>query len=220
VTSGGGRGLELAPLARPVLIALEAAHTAREAGLAATRRTIRSCGLAIRAVHRDDPASAKALTAEAEVALREAQEALRPFPAVAYAGFLGDAEKEFAEACLTAALVQGSPLPGYETMQVEVTSWLKGLAEAASELRRFLLDRLRAGELTRAETLLIAMDEIYGLLITIDYPDALTGGLRRSTDALRAVLERTRGDLTTTVLQARLQAAIESHLSPEVKDDP
>jgi translin len=141
--------------------------------------------------------------------LREAQGALRPHPAVAFAGFLHDAEKEYAEARLVAALIGKAPLPGHAALGVEVAAWLNGLAEAASELRRHLLDRLRGGEVDRAEELLTAMDDVYALLVTIDYPDAITGGLRRTTDMLRAVLERTRGDLTTTVLQARLQAALE-----------
>lgn len=120
-----------------------------------------------------------------------------------------DAAKEYAEARLTAALVADVPLPSAGQLDVTAAAWLNGLAEAASELRRHLLDRLREGNLARAEALLAAMDEAYGLLVTMDYPDAVSGGLRRTTDALRAVLERTRGDLTTTLLQSRLQAAIE-----------
>ncbi len=150
-------------------------------------------------------------TAEAEEALREAQEALRPHPRVAHAGFLHDAEKEYAEAILTAALVDGRPLAGAEEIGVGTAAWFGGLAEAASELRRHLLDRVRAGELERGEELLGAMEDVYDLLVTVDYPDALTGGLRRITDALRAVLERSRADVTTTVMQARLQAALEAH---------
>lgn len=160
-------------------------------------------------MHRRQPVEVARYAAEAAQALREAQEALRPHPSVAFAGFLHDAEKEYAEALLTAALVDASPLPTHTEIGVEPAAWLCGLAEAASELRRHLLDRLRDGELARAEALLEAMEDVYDLLITIDFPDALTGGLRRSTDALRAVLERTRGDLTTTVLQARLQDALE-----------
>jgi translin len=45
---------------------------------------------------------------------------------------------------------------------------------------------------------------VYGVLVTMDFPDAITGGLRRSTDALRAVLERTRGDLTNSLQQEKL----------------
>ena len=137
-----------------------------------------------------------------------------PYPALAAAGPLHDAEKEYAEARLTAAMVDDRPLPSYAELGVAGSSWLGGLAEAASELRRHLLDRLRDGELARSERLLEAMDDAYGLLITIDYPDAVTGGLRRTTDALRAVLERTRGDLTTTVLQSRLQQALERQVPP------
>jgi translin len=146
---------------------------------------------------------------EAEEALREAQAALAPHPSLVGSGPLNDAAKEYAEARLTAAMVGDEPLPSPEALGVPAAAWLNGLAEAASELRRHLLDRLRDGDLSRSETLLATMDEAYGLLVTMDYPDAVSNGLRRTTDALRAVLERTRGDLTTTLLQARLQAALD-----------
>lgn len=146
--------------------------------------------------------------------MAEAQAALVPFPALAAAGPLHDAEKEYAEARLTAALVANGPLPSHQDLGVGAGAWLNGLCEAASELRRYLLDRLRAGDTARAGALLDVMNDVYDTLVSIDYPDAVTGGLRRSTDALRAVLERTRGDLTTTVLQTRLQAAIETRLPP------
>ena len=188
---------------------LAEAHRARETGLPACRRVIRSSGSSIRAVHRQDPAEADALASDAEVALRDAQDALAPFPSVAFAGFLGDAEKEYAEARLTAALVSGAVLPTAADLAVAPASWMKGLAEAASELRRHLLDRLRAGELDRGEELLETMDDVYDALVTVDFPDAITSGLRRSLDALRAVLERTRGDVTTTVLQTRLRESLE-----------
>lgn len=191
---------------------LAEAHKAREVGLAACRRVIRSSGSSIRAVHRLDTAEAEALASAAENVLREAQTALAPFPALAYAGFLGDAEKEYAEARLTAALVTDDPLPTADDLGVAPTSWMKGLAEAASELRRHLLDLLRAGELDRGESLLEVMDDVHDALVVVDFPDAITGGLRRSLDALRAVLERTRGDVTTTVLQTRLRESIDQAL--------
>lgn len=140
---------------------------------------------------------------------------MRPFPRVAYAGFLHDAEKEYAEAVLTAALVDGVALPGHASLGVEAPAWLNGLAEAASELRRHLLDRLRGGELAVSEDLLAAMEDVYEALVGVDYPDAVTAGLRRTADALRAVLERTRSDLTTTVLQVRLQTALERRAREE-----
>jgi translin len=194
---------------------LESANAAREAGLAACRRTIRAAGSAIRAVHRRQPDQVRAGLGDAETAIRQAQDAVRPFPRVAYAGFLHDAEKEYAEAVLTAALVAGSPLPGHADLGVEPQAWLNGMAEAASELRRHLLDRLREGDVGMAEDLLTAMEDVYEQLVGIDFPDAVTGGLRRTADALRAVLERTRSDLTTTLLQFRLQAAIERKAAEE-----
>jgi translin len=209
------RAAELAALAQPLQAALRAANDAREVGLAACRRTIRASGLSIRAVHRGHTDDAATRLEEARTALAEAQDALRPHPAVAHAGFLHDAEKEYAEAALTAALVGQQPLPGPDELGVAGPAWCNGLAEAASELRRHLLDRLRAGELEEAERLLVAMDDVYDLLVTVDFPDAITGGLRRTTDALRAVLERTRSDLTLTLVQSRLHAALQGR-EPEL----
>jgi translin len=188
---------------------LEGANLAREQALPACRRAIRAAGSSIRAVHRLDVAAAASFAAESEAAVREAQRVLAPFPALAHAGFLHDAEKEYVEARAVAVLVAGGAVLGPDQLGVSPTAWMRGLAEAASELRRHLLDRLRAGDLERGEALLTAMDDVYDALVVVDYPDALTNGLRRTLDALRAVLERSRGDVTTTVLQTRLQRAIE-----------
>ncbi|MCU1460923.1 MAG: Translin [Acidimicrobiales bacterium] len=173
---------------------------------------VRLASASIRAVHRGEASSAASLAADSEAALREAQSALTPWPVLAASGPLADAEKEYAEARLCAALVDGSSaLPSAARLGVAASAWLNGLAEAASELRRNCLDRLREGDIARAEQLLGAMDDVYSQLVTVDHPDAVTAGLRRTTDALRAVLERTRGDLTVTVVQSRLQHALEEH---------
>jgi translin len=188
---------------------LEFKHRAREVTLQASRKVIRSCGTAIRAVHRLEFHEALELIAVAAAYLAEADAMLEEHPDVRYAGYIHDAKKEFAEANLTLAFVAGNPIPSAAELGVEVQAYLNGMSEAASELRRQVLDCLRRDEGEEAERLLAVMDAVYGLLITIDYPDALTGGLRRSTDALRGVLERTRGDVTTALVVARLQAAIE-----------
>lgn len=203
------RAEELARLAVPLRDELAAINAAREVALPACRRTIRASSRAIRSVHRQHFDDARALIDEARAAVGEAQQALAPHPMIAFAGFLHDAEKEYVEAEVTLALVTEGDLPSAGGLGVQPQAWLNGIAEAASELRRHALDRLRAGELDRAERLLSEMDDVYDLLVTIDEPDAVTGGLRRTTDALRAVLERTRADLTLTAVQARLQRAIE-----------
>jgi translin len=188
----------------------EEKHHAREITISATRHAIQACAASIRATHRGEFAAAEALAGDARAHLAEADAAVASHPDVRASGPIADAKKELAEAWLTLALVQDRALPSPEDLDVDVAPYCKGLAEAASELRRQLLDRLRAGDLVRAEQLMGAMDEIYSLLVTIDYPDGVTGGLRRTTDALRAVLERTRGDLTTAIVAARLQGAIET----------
>jgi translin len=200
---------QIAAAGRDARAVFEQKHAARETTLSASRRAIRSCASAIRAVHRREFQEARALIAEAAAYLAEAEGSLGEHADVRYAGFLNDAKKEFAEANLTLAFVEDKPLPTAAELGVEVQPYVNGMAEAASELRRQVLDCLRRDERREAERMLVLMDDVYGILITIDYPDALTGGLRRTTDALRAVLERTRGDVTTAIVAARLQRAIE-----------
>jgi len=160
-------------------------------------------------VHRGDFDDARAHIIEAQARLDEAAAATAAHSDVRTTGPLADAQKEFAEANLTLAFVAGGPLPTADELGVPVASYLNGMAEAASELRRHALDCLRADRLARAEELFGTMDDVYAVLVTVDYPDAVTGGLRRTTDALRAVLERTRGDVTNAMIAARLQAAVE-----------
>jgi translin len=191
---------------------LDAANAAREAGLVACRTVIRASSSAIRAVHQLDPATAQARLADAEASLSRARTVLEPYPALVYAGFLHDAAKEYVEARATVALVAGDAVPAPAELGVDDPAWLNGIAEAASELRRHTLDRLRSGQLDEAERLLARMDAVFGELVAIDAPDALTGGLRRTLDALRAVLERTRGDVTAAVLQQRLRDALDRRL--------
>jgi translin len=212
---GAGRRVHLQTMVAGIVADLDRANGGREQALPACRRAIRSAASSIRAVHRRDVDAAELLAAESEAAIREAQQLLAPFPALAHAGFLHDAEKEFVEARAAAALVAGRRVAGPDELGVSPSAWMRGLAEAASELRRHLLDRLREGDLERGEALLAAMDDVYDALVQVDYPDALTNGLRRTLDSLRAVLERSRGDVTTTVLQTRLQRAIEAGPSPD-----
>ncbi|HYH50111.1 MAG TPA: haloacid dehalogenase [Acidimicrobiia bacterium] len=196
---------------------LESKHKARETTLAACRRTIQACAASIRAVHREQFDVAEDLSAQAASHLSEAMAAVEQHADIRHAGFVHDAAKEYAEARMTLAFVRGDPLPRPDELPgVEVQAYLNGMAEAASELRRYILDLLRRGRPERGEELLGYMDEVYSLLVTIDFPDAMTGGLRRTTDALRGVLERTRGDLTMTLLQSRLLEGIESR----VKETP
>ncbi len=204
------RGREIAELGESARSAFEDKHRAREITITASRRAIQACAASIRSTHRGEYDAAEALAREAREHLAAADDALSGQPDVRAGGPLNDAKKELAEAWLTLALVRDLPLPRPSDLGIEIAPYCNGLAEAASELRRQLLDQLRGGELTRAESLMRAMDEIYSLLVTIDYPDGVTGGLRRTTDQLRAVLERTRGDLTTAIVASRLQAAIES----------
>jgi translin len=183
---------------------------ARELALPAARRSIRSSANAIRAIHRGDFDQAHRLMDESLAALRSGRDAVREgHPDVFFAGFLQDAEKEYAEARLTEALVTGSSLPGPDELEVGLAPYLNGMAESIGEGRRAILDLLRRGEAGAGERILEAMEDMYYLLVSMDFPDAITGSLRRSTDAARAILERTRGDLSMSVGQRILYDALE-----------
>jgi translin len=186
----------------------EAKNAVRDETLRRSRQLIRHCANSIRASHRDDFADAQALLATARTAAAEMIADTQQYPDIFYAGYTQDALKELTEAHITYALITGESLPAPEGLAVEPASYLNGLAEAVGELRRYVLDRLRRGDVATGERLLAIMDDIYSLLITVDFPDAITGGLRRNTDMVRGVLERTRGDLTTAVRQEEMKAAL------------
>lgn len=179
-------------------------HEAREAGLAKCRQLIQVSARCIRHIHRLQFEAAEALLAEARNIASSARAALGEFGELVYAGYLHDAEKEMVEAAAVLSIVTQRPLPTAESMGVMVMSYLNGMGEAASECRRFALDEMRRGKLQEAERILSQMETIYDDLITFDYADSMTGGLRRTCDALRAVIERTRSDLTTTAGQQEL----------------
>ncbi len=183
-------------------------NAVRDATLARSRELISLCATAIRASHRNDWEQAHRLLEQARQVAATMQTETAPYPDLYFAGYTQDALKELAEAYITVALAQGKPLPSPQEIAVEDATFLNGLAEAASEMRRRCLDLIRKRNNVEAERLLAAMDEIYAVLMTFDFPDAITGGLRRRVDALRGVLERTRGDLTMSMRQDALLDAL------------
>lgn len=183
-------------------------NAARDAALQRSRSLIRHCANAIRAAHRGELADALLLLDTAGQDARDMMADLGPYPDLYHAGYAQDALKEYAEARLTYAFITGEAAPGPAGVGVEPAAYLKGLAEAASEMRRHALDLMRQNRLERAGQILEIMDEVYSLLIAVDFPDAITAGLRHTTDALRGVLERTRGDLTTAIRQEMMRQAL------------
>ncbi len=182
---------------------------AREKALPLCREVIRYSSQSIRAVHRQEFERASELLKTARDLLTEAEQALSDGIELANTGFLRDAQKEYAEGRITTALVTGNPPPDPDELGVNAAAYLNGMGEAVGEIRRYLLDSMRKGDLSRGEELLGAMDDIYNVLVTMDFPDAITGGLRRTTDMVRGVLERTRSDLTLAIRQDELEARLD-----------
>ncbi len=211
--------MDLSELARSIQSRLDAKNAARERALPAARRSIRASANAIRAIHRLEFDAAKTLIADSRAALDEGLDAVREHADIRHAGYLQDAQKEYAEANLTMALVTGADLPGPQDLDVEDAPYLGGMSDAIGEGRRRLLDLLRTGDVERAESLLAAMEEMYGVLVTMDYPDAITMNLRRATDVSRSLIEKTRGDLSISVVQKDLRDALDRH-AEELRGKP
>jgi len=186
----------------------DARTAARDQALAQSRSLTRFCSNAIRAVHRQETAIADENLNEARSLVEAIQTGLAQYPDLYHAGYTQDALKEYAEARIVYALILGNGLPAPEDLGLEYATYLKGLAESAGELRRRCLDILRHGYSDEAERLLSHMDDIYSVLVTMDYPDAITGGLRRLTDIVRSINERTRGDMTLSLRQEHLEESL------------
>jgi translin len=187
----------------------DALNEARDKALVQTRTLTRHCAHAIRAVHREErDVAGSELTAAQNIVDGLVANLRDNHPSLYFAGYTQDALKEYAEARIVYALVDDLPLPTIEELDLEPATYLKGLAEAVGELRRRILDILRGGHSKEAERLLAQMDEIYAVLVTMDYPDAVTYGLRRQTDITRGIIERTRGDITLSFRQQQLEKTI------------
>jgi len=199
---------DLQKIAQAALEALEVKNAAREKVLPLSRELVRHSANTIRAVHRGELAEAKKMLVEGKRMAQKLKGSLAGHPDLYHSGYTQDALKEFAEANITYALIAGEELPSPEELGVEYPAYLKGLGEAAGEMRRHILDLIRHGETERGEEILGSMEDIYGVLVTIDYPEAITYGLRRITDMVRGVLERTRGDLTLAIRQTELEKAL------------
>jgi translin len=190
---------------------------AREKMLPLCRDSIRYSSGAIRAIHRQEFSEASKQIKSARQALIEAEKAVVKYSELANTGAVRDAQKELAEANITLALVTGKEIPSAKELGVDVAAYLNGMGEAVGEIRRYLLDGMRSGNLTRGEELLGKMDDIYSVLVTMDFPDALTGGLRRTTDMVRGVMEKTRSDLTLSMRQKALEMTIHDLSKKESK---
>ena len=186
-----------------------ARDAAREKALPLCRETIRYCSKAIRALHRQEFVKAEDMLGSARKLVGEAKQNLDAYSEIQHPRFLLDAQKEFVEGSVTLALITGQKLPDPDELGVDYAAYLNGLGEAVGELRRYILDSLRKGDQSRGEELLQAMDDIYDVLVTMDFPDAITGGLRHTTDMVRGVLERTRSDLTLAIQQKDLKDKLE-----------
>jgi translin len=199
-------------LAEDLRLRFDRRMQARERALSASRRGVRSCANAIRALHRGDADLARSLMDDAKAAIEDGLAAVREHPDIRFAGYLQDAQKEYAEARITEALLTASDrLPAPEDLGVDDAPYLNGMAEAIGEGRRFALDLLRQSDVESAERVLNAMEDLYSVLVSMDYPDAITGNLRRTTDVARSLIEKTRGDVTTAIGQRDLREALDRH---------
>jgi len=201
---------DLETIARHIHSYFMAEDEAREKALRSCRQVIQHSAQAIHALHCQEQDKAKRLLDSAYKLIQDINLDLSNHSELLYSGFVHNAQKEFSEACITLALINKEALPKPEKLGVSYAAYLNGLGEAVGELRRYILDSLRRGDFSRCEELLAMMDGIYGVLMAMDFPEVVTHGLRRTTDAIRGITERTRGDLTIALKQKELQAKLDN----------
>ncbi len=202
-------------IAESIRLSFTEKDAAREKALPLSREAIRFCSLSIRAIHRQEFSEAEVALIKTKTLIDEAEASINACDELSNTSFFRDAQKEYAEGRITLAVITGSPIPTPEELAVDSAAYLNGMGEVVGELRRYLLDGLRRGDMSRAEELLSVMDAVYEVLVTMDFPDAITGNLRRTTDMVRGILERTRSDLTLSLQQKRLEdrlSALNVHL--------
>ena len=210
---------ELKPICDRIRANFDAKDSAREKGLTRSRAVIRNSANAIRAIHRGEYDDALVLMQESDTLLREVDDVLKDHPDVHYAGFVHDAQKEHAEAHQTYALIRNEPLPDPDDLGVGYAAYLNALGEAVGELRRHALDRIRHSDRDWGDRVLACMDEIYYAMVSFDYPPAISGGLKRTADVTRSLIERTRGDITNAIRQQRLETAL-AELEAQLRNTP
>lgn len=198
----------------------EAKNAARDAALSKSRELVRHCSLSIRATHRAEYDNAQSLLGKAREIAAAMKKEVEPYADLSSSGYVQDSLKELTEAHTVYAIIRGEPIPDPDALGVDYAAYLNGLGEAATELRRTILDIIRHEGLERSEALLQAMEDIYSVLVTMDFPDAITGGLRRETDIVRSVLEKTRGDLTVAWRQEKLEERLREFGERLGKDEP
>ena len=199
---------KLEKIAEQIRQTFDAQTATRDKALGQARALTRACALSIRAVHRDETDVMQTHLDEARLLAEALQSDLAEYPAFYFAGYTQDSLKEFAEARITCALIRHEALPTPEELNLPPNTYMNGLAEAVGEMRRRCLDMLRQDNSSEAERLLGHMDDIFAILVTMDYPDAITNGLRRQTDVIRAIIERTRGDLTFSLRGEKLERSL------------
>jgi translin len=178
---------------------------AREEAYVLSRQVVRASSVAIKHTHRQELEQAREQLAEARSLTHRMLAALAEAPELRYGGFVHDSEKEYCEAAMTFAALTGQPLPTVEELGVYGPAWINGLSEVVGELRRHVLDLIRMDRAEEAEQHLAAMESIYQTILSFDYPNAISQGLRGRSDAARGLVERTRGDLTNALRGCKLE---------------
>jgi len=192
---------------------LSVIDTMREEVLQKTRLIVRKAAETIKAVHREEWDNAEKNIAEMRTALKSVGEQVKQHETLAKRNYVEISEQEFAEAAILYSLLHESQIKTPSDLQIPDLSWLLGLADVAGELRRHCLDAIRNGNMAVAEHMLELMEEIYQNLFSLDYPKGLLGGLREKTDAVRKMLQATRGELAIATHMARLNENLEKVLN-------
>ena len=183
---------------------LDKANGIREKILNLSRESIRKSSIAIKHLHRGEYDLADKLITENHSLIHEINNLGSEMKPIRF-GMLLTSNQEYVESIFLQAFLRKKPYPNFEDLKVPHLSYLHGLTDFVGELRRVILDTLRQDkDIEIAIEALDLMDDLYSLLLSIDYPDSLTFNLRKKTDFVRNITEKTRGDVTLAINRLQL----------------
>mgnify|MGYP000459832091 FL=1 len=181
---------------------------ARNEAESLSRKIIRETKKSIISTHQESFESSEASLREINRLLKSLREVVQKHPELISNNLVNTAFQETAEAYIYYNLVRWGKFIDPKSMDVSPSQYVLGLADCVGELRRRVLDLIRAGRLKEAEESLKTMEEIlYELNLNSDL-QVLVPGLRRKCDVARAIIESTRGDLALEVRRKSLEDGI------------
>ncbi len=207
--------MNLEEIGKEIEEVLDEKDSVREIAIKSSREIIRIASRVITKLHRRENEIEEIRRIKEEVwHLRSLL--LNEYPDLFYSGFVQNALQEYVEALLLEAIINKKDIPSPKELYVNPSAYLMGCGDVVGELRREVLESLRVGNFNQAESYLQLMEEFYEMLMRFNYPSGLVP-IKQKQDVARALVEKTRGEITIAAMNRNLELKIEKFEKEENK---